>query len=64
MITKTILCFSGLIIYSKYSDCDPLSVGDIKAIDQIVPFYVLDVASTIPGLGTMFIAGLIAIAMR
>lgn len=64
MFIKSIICFSGLIVYSKYFDCDPLSAGDIKAGDQILPYYILDVSNKLPGIGTVFIAGLIAVSLR
>lgn len=64
VITKTICCFFGIIIFAKYFDCDPISSGRIKKADQILPYYVLDVAAEIPGLSGLFIAGLFSTALR
>ncbi|KAF2892443.1 hypothetical protein ILUMI_13728 [Ignelater luminosus] len=63
VITKIICGFSGLIIYAKYYDCDPLSIGGIRKADQILAYYVLDVANQIPGLSGLFVAGLFSTAL-
>lgn len=64
IITKSISCFSGLIMYSKYKDCDPLTSGKVKRMDQLVPYYVLDVAKNIPGLSGVFVSGVFSTALR
>ncbi|KAF2886104.1 hypothetical protein ILUMI_20069, partial [Ignelater luminosus] len=58
IITKCISCFAGLIVYAKYYNCDPLTAGVMKKPDQIIPFYVMDTATQLPGLGGLFVAGL------
>ncbi|KAF2889983.1 hypothetical protein ILUMI_16190, partial [Ignelater luminosus] len=63
VITKMICCFSGLIMYARYIDCDPLTAGYINRPDQILPYYVLDVAAHIPGLSGLFVAGLFSTAL-
>lgn len=50
-------CFSGLAIYSKYYNCDPLSQKKISSSDMLMPFYVMDTMSDKPGLPGLFIAG-------
>ncbi|KAK4876858.1 hypothetical protein RN001_009364 [Aquatica leii] len=62
--TKLISCFSGLIIYTRYIDCDPLSIGYMQLANEIVPFYVLEVASKCPGLSGLFVAGLFSTALN
>ncbi|XP_066595799.1 sodium-coupled monocarboxylate transporter 1-like [Prorops nasuta] len=54
---------TGLIIYSKYADCDPLESKLISASDQLLPHYVMDVAGHIPGLPGLFLAGLVSAAL-
>lgn len=51
-------------MYSKYKDCDPLSTGSIKRPDQLLPFFVMDVAGHIFGLPGLFIAGVFCAALR
>ncbi|EFN76289.1 sodium-coupled monocarboxylate transporter 2 [Harpegnathos saltator] len=40
----------GMVIFANYADCDPLSLGYINKIDEIVPFYVEDKFLNMPGL--------------
>lgn len=49
---------TGLVIYSSYADCDPLSEGYIKKPDEILPFYVEDKFAFIPGFLGIFMATL------
>lgn len=50
-------CFSGLAIYSKYHDCDPIRQRRITSPDMLMPLYVMDTMSEMPGLPGLFIAG-------
>ncbi|CAF1046570.1 unnamed protein product [Adineta ricciae] len=49
-------CFLGIIIYSYYADCDPFTAKYISTIDQIFPYFVMDVLSYIRGLPGIFLA--------
>ncbi|XP_020284562.1 sodium-coupled monocarboxylate transporter 1 [Pseudomyrmex gracilis] len=40
----------GMVIFANYADCDPLSLGYISKIDEIVPFYVEDKFLHVPGM--------------
>lgn len=55
---------SGLIMYAKYSDCDPFTTGEVSRNDQLLPYYVMDVAGNVPGLPGLFIAGVVSAALR
>lgn len=52
------LCFSGLAIYTKYRNCDPVAIGRINSNDQLMPLYVMDMLSEYPGVPGLFIAGI------
>ncbi|KAI7689160.1 Sodium-coupled monocarboxylate transporter 2, partial [Sarcoptes scabiei] len=47
---------SGVVIYGKYHDCDPVTLGLIKRHDQLVPYFVMDTLSQYPGLPGLFVA--------
>ncbi|XP_048358217.1 sodium-coupled monocarboxylate transporter 1-like isoform X2 [Sphaerodactylus townsendi] len=47
---------SGLSMYSVYKDCDPLTLGLVKAPDQLMPFLVLDILGDFPGIPGLFVA--------
>ncbi|XP_021939076.1 LOW QUALITY PROTEIN: sodium-coupled monocarboxylate transporter 2 [Zootermopsis nevadensis] len=49
---------AGMVIFASYADCDPLSLGYISKIDEIVPFYVEDKFVFLPGLLGLFMASL------
>nr|XP_012135725.1 PREDICTED: putative sodium-dependent multivitamin transporter isoform X2 [Megachile rotundata]XP_012135726.1 PREDICTED: putative sodium-dependent multivitamin transporter isoform X2 [Megachile rotundata]XP_012135728.1 PREDICTED: putative sodium-dependent multivitamin transporter isoform X2 [Megachile rotundata]XP_012135729.1 PREDICTED: putative sodium-dependent multivitamin transporter isoform X2 [Megachile rotundata] len=51
-------CFSGLAIYSKYYNCDPMLQKKITSTDMLMPYYVMDNMSDKPGLPGLFIAGI------
>jgi solute carrier family 5 (sodium-dependent multivitamin transporter), member 6 len=52
-----LLCgFIGIILYAYYADCDPYTAGYVKDIDQIFPFFVMEVLSDKPGLAGVFLA--------
>lgn len=48
--------FSGVVIYGKYQNCDPLALGFIERHDQLVPYFVMDTLSGYPGLAGLFVA--------
>lgn len=56
-------CLVGLIMYAKYETCDPLVTQRIQKADQILPYFVMEVASRIPGLPGVFIAGIFSAAL-
>jgi solute carrier family 5 (sodium-coupled monocarboxylate transporter), member 8/12 len=56
-------CFVGLIMYAKYERCDPVKTKQIEKVDQILPFFVMEVASQIPGLPGVFVAGIFSAAL-
>ncbi|XP_050715075.1 sodium-coupled monocarboxylate transporter 1-like [Eriocheir sinensis] len=47
---------AGLVLFATYEGCDPLAAGLIKQKDQILPFYVMDRLSSVPGLPGLFVA--------
>eukprot|EP00069_Balaena_mysticetus_P010346 bmy_06780T0 len=48
--------FSGLIMYSHFKDCDPWTSGIISAPDQLMPYFVMELFATMPGLPGLFVA--------
>ncbi|KAF7417403.1 hypothetical protein HZH68_000056 [Vespula germanica] len=63
IVVKLVSVFTGLIIFAKYYDCDPMLAKAIKRADQILPYYVMDVAGNVPGLPGLFLAGLVSAAL-
>lgn len=63
-VMKTASVLTAFIIYAKYSDCDPFMTKQVTRNDQLLPYYVMDVARNIPGLSGLFIAGIFSAALR
>nr|CAD7459163.1 unnamed protein product [Timema tahoe] len=49
---------AGMVIFANYVNCDPLSLGYINKIDEIVPFFVEDQFTYLPGFLGLFMASL------
>ncbi|VDI37889.1 Hypothetical predicted protein [Mytilus galloprovincialis] len=56
VIIITMGCLNGLVAFAYYQTCDPLSAGIIKAGDQLLPIFVMEIMGSIPGLPGIFIA--------
>lgn len=70
-VTKTLMCnipvitvlFSlswvvGMVVYAVYASCDPLTADYIDKYDEILPFFVEDRFSYLPGILGLFMASL------
>lgn len=48
--------FCGFILYAVYHACDPKLLGKIDRSDQLLPFFVVNHLSYLPGFGGIFIS--------
>ncbi|NXO72492.1 SC5A8 protein, partial [Phainopepla nitens] len=46
----------GLSLYSIYKDCDPWMANQVSALDQLMPYLVLDILRDFPGMPGLFVA--------
>ncbi|NXL02003.1 SC5A8 protein, partial [Mesembrinibis cayennensis] len=46
----------GLALYSIYKDCDPWTAKQVSALDQLMPYLVLDILRDFPGVPGLFVA--------
>ncbi|KAJ8687394.1 hypothetical protein QAD02_023188 [Eretmocerus hayati] len=51
-------CTSGIAMYSYYYACDPLKQGRIKKPDELMPLFIMDTLSHLPGVPGLFVAGI------
>ncbi|XP_050100879.1 sodium-coupled monocarboxylate transporter 1 [Anopheles aquasalis] len=63
LLLLALCCYSGLLIYAKYYDCDPLTTKLAKAKDQLLPLLVMDTLGDFPGLPGLFVAGVFSAAL-
>uniref|UniRef100_A0A8C2THZ6 Solute carrier family 5 member 5 n=1 Tax=Coturnix japonica TaxID=93934 RepID=A0A8C2THZ6_COTJA len=54
IVSSAVAC--GLVMFVLYKDCDPLLAGHISAPDQYMPYLVLDIFQTSPGVPGLFLA--------
>ncbi|GJQ68444.1 hypothetical protein Trydic_g17028 [Trypoxylus dichotomus] len=63
IVVKTVCMAAGLVIFAKYSDCDPFETKIIKNLDELLPMYVMDTTSFIPGFAGLFLSGIFGAAL-
>ncbi|XP_069104835.1 sodium-dependent multivitamin transporter-like [Argopecten irradians] len=65
VILHVIIGYLGILMYSYYNilGCDPVQAGYVTTFNQIVPYFVLDVLRSIPGLSGVFISCLFSGAL-
>ncbi|XP_050077278.1 sodium-coupled monocarboxylate transporter 1-like [Anopheles maculipalpis] len=59
----SVCCYTGLLLYGEYFDCDPASVGLVKTSDQLFPHYVMESVGHLSGMPGLFIAGVFGAAL-
>lgn len=59
----SVCCYAGLLIYAKYSKCDPLTSGMVRQDDQLFPIYVMETVGEWRGVAGLFIAGVFGAAL-
>lgn len=57
-------CFAGVLVFSTYYDCDPLTANRISNSDQLIPLFVVETAGHLRGVPGLFIAGVFGAALR
>ncbi|KAH6938500.1 hypothetical protein HPB50_010165 [Hyalomma asiaticum] len=55
---QSALCYVGLVIFTRYSDCDPISTRQVAAADQVNPFFVMDILGSYPGVPGLIVSGI------
>ncbi|XP_034947358.1 putative sodium-dependent multivitamin transporter [Chelonus insularis] len=63
MMLALTISFSGLVLYSHYQYCDPVTSGKIKSYDMIMPFFAKERLTRIPTLTGIFIAGVFSASL-
>lgn len=56
MILVSLNCFTGVVIYALYHDCDPIKAQLVSKSDKLVPYFIQDVAGNLTGMSGLFIS--------
>ncbi|XP_055604730.1 sodium-coupled monocarboxylate transporter 1-like [Uranotaenia lowii] len=60
-VAASLFCLAWIVgfgVFSVYADCDPLKAGYTEKIDEILPFFMRDRFSYLPGMLGLFMASL------
>ncbi|KAK9876776.1 hypothetical protein WA026_015013 [Henosepilachna vigintioctopunctata] len=63
ILAKTLSVLIGLTMYAIYVGCDPFTTKQVTRNDELVPFFIMHVANTLPGLSGLFFAGVFCAAL-
>jgi Na+/proline symporter len=55
--------YTGMILVAHYKDCDLIKTDQIRATDQILPYYVLSEMGDLKGVTGFFVAGIFAASL-
>ncbi|XP_077538907.1 sodium-coupled monocarboxylate transporter 2-like [Haemaphysalis longicornis] len=61
-LVYTVACALAFALIIWFRGCDPGLLGEIKTIDQILPYYITKYLVDIPGLSGLFLAGVVSAA--
>lgn len=56
-------CFTGIVIYSRFHDCDPIQSGHVSKVDKMVPYFVQDTVGNLWGMPGVFISCVFSAAL-
>ncbi|KAG7173741.1 Sodium-coupled monocarboxylate transporter 1-like 6 [Homarus americanus] len=56
VVMWSLINYAGLVVFSVYADCDPLTAGYIEKPDQILVYFVVDKLGYLPGVPGLFVA--------
>ncbi|XP_017073386.1 sodium-coupled monocarboxylate transporter 2 [Drosophila eugracilis] len=56
-------CFTGIVIYSRFHDCDPIQSGHVSKVDKMVPYFVQDTVGHLWGMPGVFISCVFSAAL-
>jgi len=61
-LLMNLCCFSGLVVFSTYADCDPLTMPNaiIQNSNQLLPYFVIDRLKSLNGAAGLILAAIFA----
>ena len=62
-VILSVVAYAGLIIFTRYLHCDPISSRLVTTKDQLLPLFVMDILGEVPGFPGFFVAGVFSGAL-
>lgn len=56
-------CFTGIIMFATYDNCDPVKAGIVDKADKMMPYFVQDIVGHISGMPGFFISCVFSAAL-
>ncbi|KAH8257753.1 hypothetical protein KR038_000118 [Drosophila bunnanda] len=56
-------CFTGIVMYARFHDCDPIESGHVSKVDKMVPYFVQDTVGHLWGMPGVFISCVFSAAL-
>ncbi|XP_064550482.1 sodium-coupled monocarboxylate transporter 2 [Drosophila montana] len=63
VIIMSFNCFTGIVMYARYHDCDPIAQGLVSKLDKMVPYFVQDIMGHLTGMPGVFISCVFSAAL-
>ncbi|XP_037947006.1 sodium-coupled monocarboxylate transporter 1-like [Teleopsis dalmanni] len=55
--------YTGIAMYSRYHDCDPIQAGFVQKTDKLMPYFVQDIVGHLKGMPGVFISCVFSAAL-
>ncbi|KAJ9585535.1 hypothetical protein L9F63_002652, partial [Diploptera punctata] len=56
-------CYTGLVIYATFYKFSQVTIGTIGKADQVLPYFVMQISESVPGLPGIFLSGVFSAAL-
>ncbi|XP_033644942.1 sodium-coupled monocarboxylate transporter 1-like isoform X2 [Asterias rubens] len=63
VVVVSLACLAGLVMYANYANCDPLTLTSVKSSDQLIPYFLMDLFHTSPGLPGLLVSAVFSAAL-
>lgn len=63
-LVAILTAYTGMLIFAKFYDCDPITTKAIQSPDQLFPLYVMEVLGEYKGFPGLFVAGIFSAGLR
>ncbi|TDG42421.1 hypothetical protein AWZ03_011142 [Drosophila navojoa] len=63
VIIMSMMSFTGIIMFARYSGCDPMLAGLVSKPDKMMPFFIQDIMGKLPGMPGIFISCVFSAAL-
>lgn len=60
---QLIAVFTGIVMYSFYRDCDPYTSGQLERSAELLPHFIVDMFSSVPGLPGLLVSAIFSASM-